>query len=82
MILPKLCGANIWIDWSLGGPLKDRLFEFTGTGRVNYEIIYQFVPYKRRGYPTLLTYDQITKSIGLFKPFLITPDDFLKGLYG
>lgn len=79
MVQPKLCGATIWIDWTMGGPIKDRLFEFMGTGRVNHEIIYQFVPYKRRGYPRIVTYDQLSRSINLFKPFLITPEDFLKG---
>ena len=77
MSTPKLVGAHLWIDWRLGGPIKDRLWEFMGTGIVRGEISYQFIPYKRRGYPLVVTHTQAMNDSQFFKPFLITPEDFI-----
>lgn len=74
--MAKLCGATIWCDWSMGGPLKDRLFEYVGTLTIKNEVAYQFNPHKRKGYPMILTYDRVSNMVHYFKPFLIDPIEF------
>jgi hypothetical protein len=75
----SLCGAKIWCDWALEGPLKDRLYEYIGTGHVKGEVVYEFHPYKRKGYPVILSYERISLMVTYFKPFLIDSVEFLGG---
>lgn len=73
--LPKFCGANLWCDWTWPGPLRDRLWEYIGKGSVNGIVVYQWIPYKRRGNPLILSMDDMYNRLKIFRPFLISTDE-------
>jgi hypothetical protein len=76
-------GARLWCDWTrFPTPLKDRLYEFVGTGSVRGEMVWQFIPYKRPGHPVLRTYDELARLMPHFKPFCISTDAFNAELNG
>lgn len=76
-------GARLWCDWRLfPAPLKDRLWEFVGTGLFKGEMVWQFVPYKRLGQPKLLTYDELGRLNPHFKPFCVSTESFFTELNG
>lgn len=79
--IKRLCGARLWIDWTNKGPVVDRLFEYTGTAHVNGEVVYAFHPYKRKGYPLLMTFQQLNLRLNYFKPFLIDNQQFAENIY-
>jgi hypothetical protein len=71
-----LCGANIWYEAGLRGlPLKDRLFEYVGPANIKGSACYQFLPYKRKGYPIIVPVDML--DVSPVKPLLIDTKCFL-----
>lgn len=75
--MKRLCGANIWADWGIKtGELKDKLFIYAGTASIKGVACYQFIPYKRAGYPVIYDMETLMQNYCKFKPFIIDSYSF------
>lgn len=71
----RYCGSHYWIELRSelkGLPLKDRLYTYEGTTE-HKGLIYHMFRSKRGN--ILLTNDQIMRTLGVFKPFVLNIEE-------